>query len=142
VDAAEATERVQNLTAEALGDAGLEDPRPAYRKLLVHLKSIDADGFAEATRRFNEILVPDVANGSVPPLEAWLTYARWVCDRIRPGRIVAIDMSGRALDDADRLAADTVLIHLPDEASATAIVLATPSRPSASQQATVELLGR
>jgi hypothetical protein len=142
MDATEASERAQRLTDEALSEAGLEDPRPGYRKLLLHLKGLDAAAFEEATHRFNETLVPDVASGSVAALEAWLAYARWLCERIRAGRIVAIDGSGRATDGAETLAADTVLIHLPDEPAAPAIVLATPSRPTPSQKATVELLAR
>ena len=40
---------------------------PAYRRLMVHLKSLDASAFEEATGRFSETLVPEVAAGSVPP---------------------------------------------------------------------------
>lgn len=141
MDATEASGKAQRLTDEALTEAGLEDPRPMYRRLLIHLKGLDAQAFEEATRQFNETLVPEVADGSVPPLEAWLAYGRWLCDRIRPGKVVAIDGSGRAVSDVETLAADEVVLHLPDEKGA-AFVLATPVRPTPSQQATVELLAR
>ena len=137
-----ASETARRLTDEALRDAGLEDPRPGYRRLMVHLKGVDASAFDEASRRFAETLVPDVAGGLVPPLEAWLGYATWLCERIRPGRIVAVDGTGRATDGAAALAAQTVLLHLPDDASAPAIVVGMPSRPTPSQQVTVELLAR
>ena len=142
MESSPASEKARRLTDEALSDAGLEDPRPAYRRLMVHLKSADASAFEEATRRFNETLVPDVADGRVPPLEAWLAYASWLCDRIRPGKIIAVDDSGRASDGPAALSAGTVLLHLPDDASAPAIVVGMPSEPTASQQVTVELLAR
>ena len=142
MESSQASETARRLTDEALQEAGLEDPRPAYRRLMVHLKGTDAEAFEEAARRFNETLVPDVADGSVPPLEAWFAYATWLCGRIRPGRVMAIDGSGRATDDAQTLAPGAVLLHMPDEASAPVIVLATPSAPTPSQQATVELLAR
>lgn len=138
----QAGERARQLTDEALREADLEDPRPGYRRLMIHLKGIDGSTFEEATRRFNETLVPDVATGSVAPLEAWFGYATWLCDRIRPGSVVAIDTSGRATNEASALKHGTVLLHMPDDAAAPAFLLAMPSSPSPSQQATVELLAR
>jgi len=142
MDTDQTGERARQLTDDALREADLEDPRPAYRRLIMHLKGIDGSAFEEATRRFNETLVPDVATGSVSPLEAWFDYATWLCDRIRPGSVVAIDASGRATNEASTLKAGTVLLHMPDDAAATALVLAMPSSPSPNQQVTVELLAR
>lgn len=142
MDADQAAVRARQLTDEALRDADLDDPRPAYRRLMIHLKGTDEAAFEEATRRFNETLVPDVASESVPPLEAWFGYATWLCEKIRPGSAVAIDGSGRATNETATLAAGTVVLHLPDEVSAPALLLAMPASPTPSQQVTVELLAR
>lgn len=136
----EATRR----TDRALEVAGLADMRPAYRKLLVRLKRVDPAGFEEATRRYREDLEPAVASADVDPLAAWLEYGRWIAERIAAGRAVAIDTSGRArpLEPQAPDQLDSLVIHLPDDERASAIVLATPREPSQPQRVTADLLVR
>ena len=81
-------------TDEALERAGLVDMRPAYRKLLVRLKSADPAAFEEASRRYRDELEPAIAGGDVDPITVWLEYGMWLADQFADGRTLAIDSSG------------------------------------------------
>jgi hypothetical protein len=137
-------EAVRRLTDEALEASELADMRPAYRKLLMRLKQVRPDEFEEASRRYKEDLEPSVASGDVDPIAAWLDYGRWLASRLAEGRALSIDRSGRArpYDPDSDSAHEGLVLHLPDDDRASAVLLATPNDPSPPQQVTLDLLAR
>jgi len=142
MDDTAAAELATRRTDEALRSAAITDPRPTYRALLRDLKATDLEGFEQATRKYRTELVPSVAEEQSDPLTAWLEYGRWIAQRARPGKVVAIDGSGRARPAPADAApdGDALLLHVPGDARARAIALATPLEPTDSQRVTVELL--
>ncbi len=123
----------------ALGDASAFDPRGPYRTALRALKESRPEAFREALRYYEEVLLPQVA-AERDPLEAWLSYGRRIAELSGGGRYVAVDPSGRALDGSDERDPDSLLLYLPDQATAATILLAGPAELSDAQQATVDLL--
>lgn len=134
--------RASRLTEEALTSAGMADPRPLYRALLRALKTTDSEGFTEASERFQSAVLPAIAGDGADPVSEWLAYGRWLAARSRGGRFVSVDGTGRAADSPDTHAPADVLLHIPDQAKQPVYLLASPSRPSPAQQATLELLVR
>ena len=59
----------------ALTAAGLEDSRPALRARLKLLRERDAAAFEQAVRRYEDEIVPALAEAT-SPLDAWLEYAK------------------------------------------------------------------
>ena len=137
-------DEARRRTDLALEAAGLADMRPAYRKLLVRLKRVDPASFEEATRRYREDLEPSVASAEVDPVTAWLGYGRWLAGLIAAGHAVSIDRSGRSrpLGPGGAVESDSLVLHLPDDGGAAAILLAAPREPSQSQRITADLLVR
>jgi len=134
---------LQARTTEALADAGLDDMRPAYRILLRRLKAQDPAAFSEATARYDEVLVPAIADGR-DPVTAWLAYGAWIARRLLPGRLVQLDTTGLASDVTGDPEAhsDRVLLYLPDPEKESAIPIACPLEPSPAQQIALQLLVR
>jgi len=137
---ADLSEVARSRTDSSLSRAGLEDPRPALRDLLRRLRTEDSEGFAEATDRYERVLVPVAASEDTNPLVAWIEYARWLADRLAPGRAVKIDETGRALPASGEPEPGMLLVHLPDSQTTRALVLLAPQQLSESQQETVRLL--
>ena len=135
-------EQPRGGTEEALERAGLVDMRPAYRKLLVRLKSSDPAAFQEASRRYREELEPAITGGDVDPLTVWLEYGMWIAGQFADGRTLAIDASGRArpFDPSMTLDAGTMILHVPEDDRQPATLLALPSAPSDPHRETAELL--
>lgn len=135
-------ERARGRTDEALERAGLADMRPAYRKLLVGLKSSAPAAFEEASRRYRDELEPAIGGGHVDPITAWLEYGMWLAGQLADGRTLAIDSSGRArpFDPSTTLDPGTMILHMPDDDRQPATLLALPSTPSDPQRETAELL--
>ena len=135
-------EQARGRTDEALERAGLVDMRPAYRKLLVRLKSSDPAAFEEASRRYREELEPAIASGDVDPITIWLEYGMWLAGQFADGRTLAIDASGRArpFDSSTTLDPGTMILHVPEDDRQPATLLALPSAPSDPQRETAELL--
>jgi hypothetical protein len=129
-------------TDEALQRSGLADMRPAYRRLLVRLKSSDPAAFEEASRRYRDELEPSIAGGDVDPIAAWLEYGIWLAGRFATGRLLEIDSSGRArpCNSGSPPGFGVMVLHVPEDDRAPAIVLAIPSTPSAPQRETADLL--
>lgn len=133
---------MQAQTDEALAAGGFADMRPDYRAMLRRLKELDAAGFAEATRRYEEDLVPAVAGGDADPVAAWAAYGAWLAQKLGPGRLVRLDESGLAVGaDPDPLPGH-VLLYLPDGSGRPAVPILMPADPSPAQQAALELLVR
>ncbi|MFQ5679224.1 MAG: hypothetical protein ACE5HP_07165 [Gemmatimonadota bacterium] len=128
----------------ALDRRRVADVQPLYRKLLVRLKSADPAAYEAAVARYEKTVPSRIAAAEADPLEAWIEYGMWLAARLSPGRAVAVDAEGRAHEvgrEAGRaLPSGGLLLHLPDEARAPALLLAMPREPSEAQRATVELL--
>ena len=136
------TDAVNARTDEALEAAGFADMRPDYRTMLRRLKQRDATGFAEATRRYEEVLAPAVAGGDADPVAAWVEYGAWLARKLGHGRLVSLDASGLAIDGGPEPVPGHAMLYLPDEARDPAIALLGPVAPSAAQEAAIELLTR
>lgn len=127
----------------ALESAGVRDPRPYFRPALKHLRERDPDAFDRALRHYETVLIPAVAGGE-EPMRAWLDYGLELAGAMGPGRTVEVDATGRARDlspEPDDLATGSgLLLHLPEDDAAPALVLYYPASSSPAQDATVELL--
>lgn len=123
----------------ALQDADQQDPRPLYRPALRHLRDRHPEAFRDALRHLEEELIPAVA-GEADPLAAWLEYGRRLASALGDGRLVELDSTGRARPVRDPGEARGLVLHLPDDTAAPALVLRYPADPSKAQQATFELL--
>lgn len=131
---------VRERTDSRLSGAGFEDPRPALRGFLKDLRARDPEAFAEATNRYEQVLVPAVATESADPLVAWSEYARWLVDRVAPGRVLNVDRTGLATPAEPEPLPDVLMIHVPDDHGTRAIVLLAPLELSEAQRETVKLL--
>jgi hypothetical protein len=126
---------------EALAEAGLEDPRPAFRALLLRIRERDPGAFREESERFEREVVPAVVSDETPALAAWTRYGAGLAQRLGPGRAVAVDPGGRARDlpAGGAPPGSSLVLHLPDDGSR-ALALLRPRSPSDAQRATEELL--
>lgn len=134
--------------ADARLDSALErspfrDPRPFYRQVLKQLRARDRDALDRAVRHYEDELIPAVAADG-DPLALWLDYGRLLARLAGPGRTLEVDASGRASpveDDARRdPGAGSLLLHLPDDAAAPAVVLRCPRDATPAQDASIDLL--
>jgi hypothetical protein len=123
-----------------LAETGRRDPRDYYRERLRALRERDPAAFRQATGHFEEVLLPRVAAGEADPLEEWLEYGRLLAQLEEPGRTVAIDRRGRARSYSRPVAPGDLILHLPDDRGAAALVVGLPPELSAAQRATYELL--
>lgn len=137
---ADPAEVARGRTDSSLARAGLEDPRPALRDLLRRLRAEDAGGFAEATDRYERVLVPAAASEDTDPLVAWIDYACWLSDKLAHGKAVNIDFTGRASPASGEPEPGMLLLHLPDEQTTRAMVLLAPRQLSEPQRETMRLL--
>lgn len=123
----------------ALEASGARDPREFYRERLRELKDANPEGYRNAVAYYRETLIPAVAEGSESPLEAWTEYGRRLAEAVSPGRAVSIDETGRAhaheAPDLGRL-----VLHLPDQKGARALVVGLPPELSPAQRATYDVL--
>lgn len=129
-------------TEAALKSGGYADIRPVYRAILKRLKQKDAVLFDEATARYEETLVPALADGDTEPVAAWVEYGTWLARKLATGRLVRLDESGLATNSEASPKPGQVLLYLPDEKGESAIPLLRPAAPSAAQKAALGLLVR
>lgn len=137
------SDALQTRITEALAGAGLADMRPAYRVLLRRLKEQDPAAFAEATARYDDVLVPAITGGE-DPIAGWIAYGTWIARRLLPGRLVQLDTTGLAVDVTGdpEVKADRVLLYLPDAQKESAIPIACPLKASPAQRSALQLLVR
>lgn len=123
----------------ALAASGARDPREFYRERLRELKRAKPEEYASAVAYYTETLLPEVAHGTRAPLEAWTEYGRRLAAALAPGRTVSIDRTGRAhpYDEPDE---DRLVIHLPEEGGARALLVGLPPTLSEAQRATYDVL--
>ena len=123
---------------EALRSHGLADVQPGYRKLLLSLKSRDPRAYEEAVSRYHaDVEAPEVGTD---PVAAWVTWGRWLTQKIEPGTLKSIDENGRARDAEGPAPLGEMLIHLPEDARRRGFVVAMPAEPSDAQRETAALL--
>lgn len=120
--------------------SGARDPRDFYRQALRELKEVNPKGYEKAVAHFQDVLVPSIASGEVEPLGAWREYGRLIAELTGPGRTVAIDHTGRAEPYSPDSAMDRLVLHLPDDRRARALIVSLPPEPSPAQRATYRLL--
>ena len=136
----DAKEQIDRRSEEAFARSAWRDPRTDYRAMLRHLRERDAAGFENAVREYDARVATKLAeDASADPVAAWLAYGRRLADLIGGGRTVRVDADGRSEAD-DGGDAPALLLHLPADESATAIVVAEPREPSPAQRASIALL--
>jgi hypothetical protein len=123
----------------ALAQSGARDPREFYRERLRELKRLRPDEYQSAVSYYTQTLLPDVAERRRDPLLAWTEYGRRLAEALAPGRTVAVDQTGRARP-YDSSAVVSLVLHLPDDGGARALLVALPRRLSPAQRATYDLL--
>lgn len=133
---------MKDQTDLALAAGGFADMRPVYRAMMRRLKQQDADAFDEATRRYEEVLAPALADEDRDPLAAWIEYGNWLARRLGPGRLVRLDETGLATAAEPEPMSGHVLLFLPDAERDSGIPLLRPSSPSEPQATALDLLVR
>jgi len=135
----EQKKRADARLESCLAEAGLADPRDLYRARLRRLRASDEDAFQRALAYYENELVPRVA-GDGDPAEEWLAYGKMLAELGGPGRVVAVDETGRARPTDDGAPPAAVLLFMPDNTSEPAMVLRVPAEPTPAQNATIQLL--
>jgi hypothetical protein len=135
----ELTQAADRALEAALEETGARDPREFYRERLRELKDANPEGYRDAVAYYREELLPTVAGGDAPALDAWTEYGRRLAEALAPGRTVSIDESGRAHGwegpDVTRL-----VLHLPKDAASRALLVGLPPELSPAQRATYDVL--
>ena len=136
----ESKESIERRTDEAFARSAWRDPRADYRGLLRRLREQDAGTFERAVAEYEARVAGRVAQPDADPVAAWLDYGRRLAELAGGGRTVRIDDSGAAVPDDPAHPSPALLIHLPADESAAAIVVAEPREASPAQRATIALL--
>ncbi len=126
----------------ALERTGSRDPRDFYRKTLLALRNTNPPGYDRAVKYFKEHLVPTIASGQEEPLHAWREYGRLLAEATAEGRTLAIDASGLARPYESDTPLSQLVLHLPADKRARALLVALPPELSGPQRATYDLLVR
>ena len=123
----------------ALAESGARDPREFYRERLRELKRTDPGEYESAVSYYRDTLLPEIAAGNVEPLGAWTEYGRRLAAALAPGRTLSIDETGVAKEyhGPDR---DCLVLHLPDDGGARALLVGLPPKLSPAQQACYRVL--
>jgi hypothetical protein len=124
--------------AAAAAALGLADPRQPYRDRLKQLRQSQPEAFERAVAHYERDVLPLLAGEA--PLDGWVEYGRFLGQLTSNGRLTAIDASGRATPFRPPLQSDLVVLFLPDDTAAEALITAVPALPSAAQQASLDLL--
>ena len=136
----EATAEADRRLEEALDSSGARDPREFYRDRLRELKSADAGAYSVAVAYYRDRLIPDVASGSVEPLVAWAEYGRMLAESVAPGRTVSIDPTGLAHSYESPAPPDRLVLHVPQDQGARALLVSLPPELTPPQRATYDVL--
>lgn len=135
----ELTKKADRILEEALERAGARDPREFYRERLRTLKESDPEGYRTAVEYYRETLLPTVASEAGDPLAAWTEYGRTLAETVASGRTVTVDESGRA-HPYEGPRTDRLILHLPDDRGARALLVGLPPELTAAQRATYDVL--
>jgi len=132
-------ERAQERLAARFAELGLDNPREAYRKLLLDLKTRDTAAFEGATTHYHARVLPELGGGA-DPVATWIEYGRFLGELIGQGSMHAIDASGRASPVQSPLAPGALVVWLMDAGTRGSFVAVRPRALSAAQAATIGLL--
>ena len=132
-----AKRRSDERTQNAISTAGLVDFREAYRDRLRWLKDTQPQAFNRALAHYNDILVPNIAEGT-DPIAEWIEYGKVLGNLSGVGKVLSIDETGKARPAGEAI--DGLILHLPDETGVPALALAVPAQLSDAQRATLNLL--
>jgi hypothetical protein len=123
----------------ALAESGARDPRDFYRERLRELKRARPDEYQRAVAYYSDTLLPEVAGRRRDALAAWTEYGRRLAEALAPGRTVDIDETGRARA-YDSWAADRLILHIPTDSGARALLVALPRTLTPAQRAAFDVL--
>ena len=126
---------------EALARSGARDPREFYRTRLRELRERDRDAYDRAVVHYRDTLLPSIVEGA-DPLAAWTEYGRTLAELSGPGRTVSLDGTGQARPYESPADPGDLVLHLPDEARAPALLVGLPTELSAAQRAAYDWLVR
>lgn len=129
----------EKVLEAALAESGARDPRDFYRERLRELKRVRPEEYQRAVAYYSDTLLPEVAEGRRDPLAAWTEYGRRLAEALAPGRTVSIDASGRA-HTFEGAAPERLILHLPDDNGAKALLVALPRALTPEQRATYDVL--
>ena len=129
--------RADGLTETAIAQGPFEDFRESYRARLRWLKENQPGGFSEALAHYNDVLVPNIADGQ-DAIQEWLEYGKRLGELSGRGKLVSIDETGRSFPYDGN--ASGLILHLPEDTSVPALALAVPKSLSDAQRATLGLL--
>ena len=136
-----ARELVERRSDEAFARSEWQDPRADYRALLRRLKEQDSAAFESAVREYDERVAARLRDERADPVRAWLDYGLRLAQLAGGGRTVSIDADGRSTELPEAgPTAPALLLHLPADEAAAAIVVGAPREPSGAQRAAVMLL--
>ena len=135
----ESKDAVERRTEQAFERTGWQDPRAHYRALLRRLKQSETTRYDAAVQAYRSSVEARLQDVNADPVAAWLEYGRRLAELMAGGRAVRIDRDGVAAADEPGTE-PTLLLQLPADESAPAIVIALPREPSPAQRATVVLL--
>jgi hypothetical protein len=133
------TERADQALEEALEATGARDPREFYRERLRELRQTHPEGYERAVAYYRETLIPAVASGAAPPLDAWTEYGRVLAEAVTPGRTVSIDETGFA-HPYEGPEPERLMLHLPAAKGGRALLVGLPPVLSRAQRATFDVL--
>ena len=136
----ESKESIEGRTDEAFERSAWRDPRADYRALLRQLREQDAALFESAVVEYETRVAGRLADAAVDPVAAWLDYGRRLAELAGRGRTIRIDETGVSVGDDPADPSPALLIHLPADEGAAAIVIAEPRDASSAQRATIALL--
>lgn len=137
-----AVQAAEERYAKELAGRAIADVRPACRYLLRQLKAVTPDAYEAGVRRYEDELIPSIADGSVNPLDAWIDYGAWLCDQLYDGHLVSVDASGRSSPFSGPLPDGAMALYLGAKDDQPTILLASPESLSAHQTAARDLLCR
>ncbi|MCH2459863.1 MAG: hypothetical protein MK239_02310 [Gemmatimonadetes bacterium] len=123
----------------ALATSGGRDPRDFYRERLRELKQVNPESYRAAVTYYREVLIPEVASGAGNPLDAWIEYGRTLAEALAPGRTVSIDETGKS-HNYEGVDSSGLILHLPQETAARALLVSLPVTMSSAQRATYDVL--
>ena len=123
----------------ALATSGGRDPRDFYRERLRELKQVNPESYRAAVTYYREVLIPAVASGAGNPLDAWIEYGRTLAEALAPGRTVSIDETGKS-HNYEGVDSSGLILHLPQETAARALLVSLPVTMSSAQRATYDVL--
>ena len=132
-------EAEERLT-ETLRDTGAVDPRHSCREFLRELRDRGGNAYEEAVSTFEDSVIRRIGQDQADPLATWLEYACDLAARLRPGRDVVIDGSGRAAPLRPPPSWRDLILHLPGDQRTRCLVVGHPPELTRAQRATVELL--